>query len=234
QAAQIATAEPAGLFLRLLSAAVASGYAHVADEHGNEPREPRRWGWRPEEYYTGDGTAIRHKPQGTRAGWLADGGLYLEPDASFADAPRSARDQNESFAITAQTLRRRLKEKGLLATTDAARGKLTVRKTLQGARRDVLHIAWAGAPSAPKSGPTGPEGEADAGDGPEKWAGSRAGNGEANSKPAHMTAATGTSGHAPATAGPGMGRLGRSAPGEEGTAGADQSEQQADGWGDWQ
>jgi hypothetical protein len=47
QATQIATSEPAGLFLRLLSAAVASGYAHIADERGNEPREPQRWGWRP-------------------------------------------------------------------------------------------------------------------------------------------------------------------------------------------
>jgi hypothetical protein len=168
QAALIATAEPAGLFLRLLSAAVASGYAHIADEQGNEPREPQRWGWRPEEYYTGDGgTDTRYKPQGTRAGWLADGELFLEPDASFATVQRFARDQNESFTITAQTLRRRLKEKGLLATTDAARGKVTVRKTLQGARRDVLHIAWTGAPCAHKTGPTGPEGEGNAENGPE-------------------------------------------------------------------
>jgi hypothetical protein len=235
QAAQIGAAEPAGLFLRLLWAAVASGYAHVADEHGNEPHEPQRWGWRPEQYYTGaSGTDTRYKPQGTRAGWLADGELFLEPDASFAAVQRFARDQNESFAITAQTLRRRLKEKGLLATTDAGRGKLTVRKTLQGARRDVLHIAWTAAPSGAKTGTIGPEGEAGREDGPETSAGSWAGNGEANGKPAHQTAPAATPGHSPATVGPEMGRLGRLDTGEEGTAGANRSEQQADGWGDWQ
>src|SRR5262249_43761787 len=150
-----------------------------------------------------------------------------EPDASFAAVQRFARDQNESFAISAQTLRRRLKEKGLLATTDVARGKLTVRKTLQGARRDVLHIARTAAPFAPKTGPTGPEGGADPERGPETRAGSWAGNGEANGKPARNPAAAGTSGHSLATIGPELGRLGRLDAGEDGTAAANYSEQQA-------
>jgi hypothetical protein len=153
-------------------------------------------------------------------GWLADGELYLEPEASFAAVQRFARDQNESFAVTAQTLRRRLKEKGLLAATDAARGKLTVRRTLQGARRDVLHITWTVALSAPATGPIGPEGEAGGENGPETWAGSWAGNSRANGEPAHNTAAAGTSRHAPATVRPERGRLGRSDTGEDGTAGA--------------
>jgi hypothetical protein len=234
QAQQIASAEPAGVFQRLLLAAVASGYAHVADEHGDAPNEAQRWGWRLEEYRTKDGTDAVARPQGTRVGWLADGELYLEPEASFTAVQRFARDQNESFAISAQTLRRRLKEKGLLATTDESRGKLTVRKTLQGARRDVLHIARTAAPSAPATGPIGPEGEGDRENGPETWAGSWAGNGEANGKPAQQTAAAGTSGHSPATAGPELGRLGRLDTGGEGAAGANNSRQQADGWGDWQ
>jgi hypothetical protein len=68
QAAHVAAAEPASLFLRLLSAAVVGGYAHVADRDGNAPREPQRWGWRPEEFYVGAGTDTRLKPQGVRVG----------------------------------------------------------------------------------------------------------------------------------------------------------------------
>ena len=93
QAAHLATAEPAGLFLRLLLAAVASGLAHVADENGDAPLEPKRWGWRLEEYPTKDGTDAVVRPRGMCVGWLADGELYLEPDASFAVVQRLARDQ---------------------------------------------------------------------------------------------------------------------------------------------
>jgi len=160
QAAQIATAEPAGLFLRLLWAAVASGSAHIADGDGNAPREPQRWGWRFAE--SSGGTGPRYWPQGKCVGWLDEGELYLEPDASFAVVQSFAREQNESLPVTEYTLRRRLKEKGLLASTDANRDKLTVRKTLQGRRRDVLHIAQDGIATAP---PTDPE-EADGDDEP--------------------------------------------------------------------
>jgi hypothetical protein len=220
QAAHIATAEPAGQFLRLLSAALASGYAHVADGDGNQPPEPQRWGWRPD----------AGGPQGTRVGWLVDGEVYLEPEAAFAVVQRFARDQNESFPITSHTLRRRLKEKGLLATTDEARGKLTVRKTLQGTRRDVLHLAWTVAPSVPQTGPLGPADEAGGEDGPEAWAGPWAGNGQANGEAAQPLTPPGTSRHAPAAVGPEMGRLGRSDPGEEGAVDKNHLQQRADDW----
>ncbi|MCI0462086.1 MAG: DUF3854 domain-containing protein [Gemmataceae bacterium] len=207
QATHITAAEPAGMFLRLLSAAVASGYAHIADREGNEPSEPHRWGWRAEEFYTGDGTDTRHKPQGVRVGWLVDGELYLEPEASFAAVQRFARDQGDSFAITANTLRRRLKEKGLLATTDTARGKLTVRRTLQGARRDVLHLAWHGCAFAPQTGPTGPEEEGDSDEGPQPWATSGAEHSQQDGETAHGTVFAFQPNGA-------LGRLGRSARGE--------------------
>jgi hypothetical protein len=226
QASHLASVEPAGLFLRLLSAAVASGYAHVADKNGNQPDEPQRWGWRHDGYLADDHTAPACKPQGVCVGWLLDGQVYLEPEASFAAVQRFARDQNESFTITAPTLRRRLKERGLLVTTDTGRGKLTVRRTLQGERRDVLHIAWNGNTSPQPTGPTGPTGpdaEAESEDGPESWAG----NGQENGNPAHdnrlCTVGTGP-----------LGRMGRSDTGEEGIAEQDHLVQQATGWGEWQ
>src|SRR5262249_27167398 len=150
-----------------------------------------------------------------------DGELYLEPEASFAAVQRFARDQNESFAVTASTLRRRLKEKGLLASTDAARGKLTVRRTLQGERRDVLHIAREGAPSGPHSSPAGPGGEDGAADGPKPRAGSWAGNGQANGEAARENPVV-VQGNGP------VGPMGRSVGGGEATAGELPPEQQAE------
>jgi len=219
QAAHIATAGPAGLFLRLLSAAVASGYAHIGDKDGNEPRDPQRWGWRPEASYVGEGTHTRHKPQGVRVGWLVDGELYLEPDASFAAVQRFARDQGESFSITANTLRRRLKERGLLASTDTARGKLTVRKTLQGSRRDVLHVGSNGTPPAR----TGPEGEAAEKPMADSWVGIDAAQDDAAHENTFVPATNGA-----------MGLTGRSDNGEHAAPAKFHATQQATDWGDWQ
>jgi hypothetical protein len=64
----------------------------------------------------------------------------LEPEAAFAAAQALAVAQGEALAISPRTLRRRLKERGLLASTDAGRGVLTVRRVLEGKRREVLHL----------------------------------------------------------------------------------------------
>ena len=145
QAEQAAAAEPAGQFLRLLGAAVASGRAHFADPEGNPPADSARWGWRAE-------SAGQPRPCGERAGWVEEDRVFLDPNASFAVVQRLAGDQGDGFAIAADTLRRRLNEQGLLVTTDNARGKLTVRQTLQGERREVLHIRWAGCDDGPVPG----------------------------------------------------------------------------------
>jgi Domain of unknown function (DUF927) len=138
----VGAAEPAALFLRLLGAALASGSAHIADEAGNAPDEagnapdePQRWGWRRNE------SSGRYEPKGSRVGWLMDGQIYLEPDASFAAVQCGARDQGQHFPIAERTTRKRLKEQGYLAATDEARERLTVRRVLQGKERAVLHLA---------------------------------------------------------------------------------------------
>jgi len=142
QARHLSVAEPAGQFLRLLSAAITGGRAHLTGRDGNEPVEPLHWGWRSEVYYAGkdETNAIRFKPQGQCAGWLVDGEVYLEPDVSFAVVQELARSQGESFAVNAATLRRRLNEKGFLAAVDDGRKRLTIRMVLQGSRREVLHL----------------------------------------------------------------------------------------------
>jgi hypothetical protein len=137
QTDHLASAEPTGHFLRLLSAAVASGRAYVASPDGAYPETPQSWGWRRED--THDGPTWR--PLGKLVGWLDDSNLYLEPEASYAAAQEMAGAQGESLTISAQTLRRRLKERGLLASTDAKRETLTVRRVLNGASRNVLHLS---------------------------------------------------------------------------------------------
>ena len=46
----------------------------------------------------------------------------------------------DGIGVTSQTLRKRLSERGLLASVDAKRETLTVRRTLEGKQRDVLHL----------------------------------------------------------------------------------------------
>ena len=52
-----------------------------------------------------------------------------------------ARDMNEPFATSPQTLKKRLSEKGLLASIDAKRETLTVRRTIAGSTIPVLHFS---------------------------------------------------------------------------------------------
>jgi hypothetical protein len=131
QAGHLESVEPTAHFLRLLGAALASCRVHVARDTGGIPSGPSAcWGWQ-----TIEGTA---RPGGRKVGWLKDKDLYLEPDASYAAAQELARQQGEALTVSAQTLRKRLHEKGILVSTWP--GKLTVAPTLEGQRRSVLHL----------------------------------------------------------------------------------------------
>ena len=125
--------EPTQRFRELLSAAVASGRAHLAGTEGVEPTSPGAWGWR----LSGE----EWRPQGERVGWITGEDLYLEPEAAFAAAQRQGRDSGDALTISSKTLRRRLHERGLLASMDDTRGVLTVRRVLDGSRRNVLHTS---------------------------------------------------------------------------------------------
>jgi hypothetical protein len=133
--------DPTQRFLELLSGAIVSGRAHVASTSGEIPDNYNAWGWRA----TVTGSTVSGRtipiPQGERIGWVDGLDLYLEPDASFAVVQRLAHDSGESLPIASKTLHKRLHEKGLLASTEAGRHKLTVRRTLEGQRRSVLHLS---------------------------------------------------------------------------------------------
>ena len=132
--------EPAGRFLALLSSAIVSGRAHVAAQDGTEPDQPAMWGWR-EHTLGGPELSSVWRPSGECIGWLDGENLFVDPDASFTVVQWLARDQGDSLNVTVRTLSKRLKEKGLLVSTDASRQTLTVRRSLGRRRRDVLHFA---------------------------------------------------------------------------------------------
>ena len=125
--------EPTGQFTELLSAAFDSGRAHVCSISGSEPTNPKLWGWR-------SGSNGWH-PRGTQIGWVDGDDLFLIPAAAYQTANEMARN-GAGISISEQTLRKRLHQKNLLLSTEKnGRKTLTIRKTLVGARRPVLHLS---------------------------------------------------------------------------------------------
>lgn len=158
--------EPTQQFLELLASAIVAGEAHVASsETGGEPQNAERWGWRPRDFGTDEYEPAAVQPRGRRIGWLhKDASLLLEPGAAFAAAQRMAREQGTGLSIGQRTLWKRMHEKGLLASRDAARGRNMTRATVAGERKTVVHLV-AGVLS-PENGPIGPNDPGPAGNGP--------------------------------------------------------------------
>ena len=123
--------DPAFRFILLLQTALATGAGHAADRRGCAPDSPERWGWRK---LKGQAWV----PQATRFGWVVGNDLFLEPDASYEVAQNIA--GTERLPVSSQTLRHRLREHGLLASVDAGRQMLLIRRTLEGMARQVLHL----------------------------------------------------------------------------------------------
>jgi hypothetical protein len=148
QAEHQASEEPTQQFRELLEAAIGGGDAYLADARTDEkPDDPGRWGWR----YGLD----EWRPRGKKIGWLAgDGSLLLEPGVAFAMAQQTAREQGIALPVNQRTMWKRMHEKGLLASRDAARRRNTTRATIDGNRKTVIHLI----PEAllPEDDPNGP------------------------------------------------------------------------------
>lgn len=134
--------EPAQRYLRLLAAAITSGAAHVADETGEAPAGWERWGWNEVQIGSGGYLRAERRSRGDRIGWVEGDDLYLEPDASYRVAFSFARQSGGTIGVSAQTLRKRLHERGLLASTETTNGQrsILVRRVLGGEKRRVLHL----------------------------------------------------------------------------------------------
>jgi len=139
QAGHQAASDPVRRFLELLTSAIASGRAHVAGDDGSHPAQPPAWGWR-EVVVARNDERTEWRPQGARVGWVTGDDLFLDPDAAYVAAQALGREAGDTIALTPKTLHKRLHERGLLQAIDQARGTRTVRKMLEGRRREVLHI----------------------------------------------------------------------------------------------
>lgn len=127
---------PVHRFLELLSAAVAAGIGHLGSLSDPMPNNPESAGWRKLSQDTPDSPS-HYGPQGTRVGWVDEKNIYLQPDVAYTVSQRIARDMGEALPISSQTLRKRLKEQGV---TQVEGGRLTIRKMIEGQRREVLCI----------------------------------------------------------------------------------------------
>ncbi|MDP9359612.1 MAG: DUF3854 domain-containing protein [Chloroflexota bacterium] len=145
QAAHQAEENPVHRFLELLTASLASQAAHVAGLDGGVPDNPLAWGWR--EATGGVGGAGRYqreeyRPSGPCVGWVDEDGLFLQPDAAYKAAQGIGSINGTPLALTPRTLWKRLHQAGLLARTESASERgTTVRKTVAGERRAVLHLS---------------------------------------------------------------------------------------------
>ncbi|UCE64227.1 MAG: DUF927 domain-containing protein, partial [Nitrospirota bacterium] len=147
QASHQAASEPTTRFLTLLNAALGSGKAHIASLEGGEPtgseneqewNNPAAFGWREMEVGAGDYFRHEWRAQGDRVGWTDNQFLYLDPDTAFATAQKIGHVSGDGLAVTPHTLKKRLKERGLLVTEPSRPYHLMVRKMIEGRRRDVL------------------------------------------------------------------------------------------------
>lgn len=136
----------------LLSAALLGGEAHVAGMDGLVPALPGAWGWRRRI----EGGSF--EPLGMRVGWVEGEDLYLDAGAAFAACQRMGRDQGEGICVTLPTLKRRLADKGLLLSFDhrGNRKRFEIRKTIEGVRREVLHLSVSCVRTSDESSESGP------------------------------------------------------------------------------
>lgn len=95
---------------------------------------------------TGDYARMDWRPQGEHIGWLDGDDIYLQADSAFAAVQKLARDAGEKLPVNSATKKKRLHERGMLASTErySSKGRevdgLEIRKVVQGKRRPVLHF----------------------------------------------------------------------------------------------
>lgn len=156
QARQQRSSEPCRMYVEGITSALSSGRAHLANPEGQEPSNYQAWGWREERL----GDTVIRRPMGERLGWVDGEDVYLEPRAAFAAAKRAAREAGENLTVSVYTMNKRLRERGYLAEWDQVKKENTVRRTLEGLRRNVVAlrpgVIHGRKPANPADPPTNP------------------------------------------------------------------------------
>jgi hypothetical protein len=129
-----AATEPTAQFITTLRTLLTSGRAHLAMAGGGRPQwAPGSCGWRQENN--------RWSAHGDRIGWIDGQSIYLDAKAAYRLVQAAGRDSGEILAIGETMLKKRLREKNLLVSTDGCRGTLTIRKRIEGCSKHVLHLS---------------------------------------------------------------------------------------------
>jgi hypothetical protein len=73
-------------------------------------------------------------------GWREGDRLYLDPEAAYSIVDRFAATQKRALTLSAQTLWKRMHERGLLKR-DPSQDKNKVKRTIGGERKYVIDVA---------------------------------------------------------------------------------------------
>jgi hypothetical protein len=146
QAVQQTQEDDVQRFLSALAGALTAGDAHAADAHRpGAPCEWPEWGWRREVNHSENDigsqrTTTTWRAQGRCIGWVDGERLYLDPEAAYSVADRFAATHKRGLVLSAQTLWKRLHERGLLRR-DPSQDKNKVKRTIGAKRPYVIDIA---------------------------------------------------------------------------------------------
>jgi hypothetical protein len=139
QASFLSSDNPAERFITLVKTVISSGRAHIASINGDVPGvlNAELLGWR--EAARNDEGEIILEGKGRRIGWIDKDGIYLDPEAAYAEVQELARHQQAAMPLTQHTLWKRLDERGLVQSKEE--GRHTTKKTICGSRVRVIHFA---------------------------------------------------------------------------------------------
>lgn len=146
QNAYQAEQDEVGRFFDLLRALMISGNAHIADRlnQGPPPSRPHAFGWRA---INDPISGPEHRPMGNCVGWYdhLTRELWLNQGSAYAEIQCLARRQGESFLMAAETLWRRIHDRGLITKTEndaqRSRPRLTIKKTIAGTVQRVMIVS---------------------------------------------------------------------------------------------
>lgn len=130
----IEAADPVKAVLDTIRLMLGSGIAHVKSPDGGVPSDGGKLGWT--EVKKAGGGLSDWKSNGPRIGWIdEENGEFLLDANSLVLLKKYS---GGKLAVTPQTLMKRMKEAGLITRCDDARQRMTVRRVLEGHRRQAI------------------------------------------------------------------------------------------------